>query len=662
MDGYRVQLAADGREALDALAHQPPDAIVLDVLMPEPDGLEVCRRLRAAGDRTPVLMLTARDAVPDRVKGLDAGADDYLVKPFALEELGARLRALLRRTGGPIDEHAALRRPRARPRRPHRRTATARPIELTRTEFLLLELLLRHPRQVLTRTQIFEHVWGYDFGPTLELARGLRRLPAPQARGGRRAAADPHGPRRRLRPARAVSFRRRLALSCGAAVAVVGRARLGARVLDRARHAARARSTTRCATRSRWPGSGTCRGGRAGPGPRDQLMLLTGEAPGRSRSVDPAARRRRPSGCRRRSTTTQELRAVATGERAPFFADRDDRRRARARATSPAGRTATGDLRRARSLTEVDRALGDAALGARAARAGRDRARGAALAAGDAHRRAPGRRAHRRPPSTSPPRATCRAGSRPTATTRSRAWRRSFNTMLEALERSQTRAAPARRRRLARAAHAAHLAAHEPRGAGPRRPARPRATASALRDDLVAQLEELTALVGDLVELARDEEPERAGGRGRAARPARRRRGRARAPARAGRDASRPQLEPALVAGRARAAGPRGREPARQRRQVEPAGRRGRRAAARRRADRARPRPGHPGRTTARTSSTASTAPTPPAAGRAPGSGWRSCARWPRATAGRSPRRPPTAAARCCACGCRSSQQIPRFG
>src|SRR6188768_4455373 len=103
MDGYRVQLAADGTEALDALAHTPPDAIVLDVLMPEPDGLEVCRRLRTAGDRTPVLMLTARDAIDDRVDGLDAGADDYLVKPFALRELNARLRALLRRVepGGP---------------------------------------------------------------------------------------------------------------------------------------------------------------------------------------------------------------------------------------------------------------------------------------------------------------------------------------------------------------------------------------------------------------------------------------------------------------------------------------------------------------------------------------------------------------------------------
>jgi two-component system response regulator MprA len=163
MDGYKVQLAADGRAALDALADQPPDAIVLDVLMPEPNGLEVCRRLRAAGDHTPVLMLTARDAVPDRVAGLDAGADDYLVKPFALEELGARLRALLRRSGGPNTEllrHADL----VLDPAGHTVTRGGRSIELTRTEFLLLELLLRHPRQVLTRTQIFEQVWGYDFG------------------------------------------------------------------------------------------------------------------------------------------------------------------------------------------------------------------------------------------------------------------------------------------------------------------------------------------------------------------------------------------------------------------------------------------------------------------------------------------------------------------
>jgi len=165
MDGYKVQVAADGREALDALADQPPDAIVLDVLMPEPDGLEVCRRLRAAGDHTPVLMLTARDAVPDRVAGLDAGADDYLIKPFALEELGARLRALLRRTGTPnadILRYADL----ALDCAGHLCTRGRRTLDLTRTEYLLLELLMRHPRQVLTRTQIFEQVWGYDFGPS----------------------------------------------------------------------------------------------------------------------------------------------------------------------------------------------------------------------------------------------------------------------------------------------------------------------------------------------------------------------------------------------------------------------------------------------------------------------------------------------------------------
>jgi two-component system response regulator MprA len=165
LDGYRVRVAQDGREALDLLADDPPDAVVLDVLMPAPDGLEVTRRLRAAGDRTPVLLLTARDAVQDRVKGLDAGADDYLVKPFALEELTARLRALLRRTATPAAETLRL---------ADLRLDTGgltveragRRVELTRTEFLLLELLLRHPRQVLTRGQIFEHVWGYDFGPS----------------------------------------------------------------------------------------------------------------------------------------------------------------------------------------------------------------------------------------------------------------------------------------------------------------------------------------------------------------------------------------------------------------------------------------------------------------------------------------------------------------
>ena len=165
LDGYEITLAADGREALDSLADTRHDAVVLDVAMPGIDGLQVCRRLRDAGDRTPVLMLTARDAVDDRVAGLDAGADDYLVKPFALRELQARLRALLRRTEA---SRAGVLRfadleldPVAREVR-----RGGREIELSRTEFNLLELFLEHPRQVLTRSQIFERVWGYDFGST----------------------------------------------------------------------------------------------------------------------------------------------------------------------------------------------------------------------------------------------------------------------------------------------------------------------------------------------------------------------------------------------------------------------------------------------------------------------------------------------------------------
>ena len=164
LEGYEVDLAGDGAAALDQLAVAPPDAVVLDVGMPRVDGLEVCRRMRAAGDRTPVLMLTARDAIDDRVEGLDAGADDYLVKPFALRELRARLRALLRRVdhGADILRYADLTLdPGAH--EVHRR---GRRIDLSRTEFTLLELFMRHPRQVLTRTQIFESVWGYDLGAT----------------------------------------------------------------------------------------------------------------------------------------------------------------------------------------------------------------------------------------------------------------------------------------------------------------------------------------------------------------------------------------------------------------------------------------------------------------------------------------------------------------
>jgi two-component system, OmpR family, response regulator MprA len=166
LESYEVELAVDGREALDVLAEHPPDAIILDVSMPGIDGLEVCRRLRAAGDRTPILMLTARDAIDDRVKGLDVGADDYLVKPFALRELQARVRALLRRTAEPGEAEALRYGDLVLDPVAHEVYRGERKIDLSKTEFLLLELFLKHPRQVLTRSTIFENVWGYDFGPT----------------------------------------------------------------------------------------------------------------------------------------------------------------------------------------------------------------------------------------------------------------------------------------------------------------------------------------------------------------------------------------------------------------------------------------------------------------------------------------------------------------
>jgi two-component system response regulator MprA len=165
LEGYEIDLAADGVDALARLEANgaQPDAVILDVLMPGLDGIDVCRRLRSSGSRVPVLMLTARDEVESRVAGLDAGADDYVTKPFALEELLARLRALLRRTTGGPDEVLRFSDLELNPgTREVRRGGEA--IELTRTEFSLLELFLRNPRQVLTRSIIFERVWGYDFG------------------------------------------------------------------------------------------------------------------------------------------------------------------------------------------------------------------------------------------------------------------------------------------------------------------------------------------------------------------------------------------------------------------------------------------------------------------------------------------------------------------
>jgi len=164
LEGYRVALAHDGRQALQMMTGGNQDAVILDLGLPLMDGVEVCRRVRERGDRTPVLMLTARDAVSDRVEGLDAGADDYLVKPFALDELLARLRALLRRTVAAPSEDVLkfsdviLELQTMEVRRGQRE------LQLTRTEFRLLELFMRNPRVVLTRSRIFEEVWGYDFG------------------------------------------------------------------------------------------------------------------------------------------------------------------------------------------------------------------------------------------------------------------------------------------------------------------------------------------------------------------------------------------------------------------------------------------------------------------------------------------------------------------
>jgi len=181
-NGYNVELASDGQQALAAVANDRPDAMVLDVMMPRLDGLEVARRLRSGGDDLPILVLTARDTVSDRVSGLDAGADDYLPKPFALEELLARLRALLRRSAAetgaaqdakPLSYADLTLDPVTREVR-----RGDRPISLTRTEFTLLELLLSYPKHVLTRGRILEEVWGYDFptsGNALEVYIGYLR-------------------------------------------------------------------------------------------------------------------------------------------------------------------------------------------------------------------------------------------------------------------------------------------------------------------------------------------------------------------------------------------------------------------------------------------------------------------------------------------------------
>jgi two-component system, OmpR family, response regulator MprA len=204
LDGFKVTTAADGREGIRTIASGRPDAVILDVLMPGLDGLEVCRRMRATGDRTPVLMLTARAEVTERVAGLEAGADDYLIKPFAREELVARLRALLRRTGWEGEQELLRFEDLQLDPSAHEARRGERLLELTRTEFLLLELLISHPRQVLTRATIFDRVWGYDFGPSsnsLEVYIGYLRRKT-EAEGEPRLLHTVRGVGYVLRPAR----------------------------------------------------------------------------------------------------------------------------------------------------------------------------------------------------------------------------------------------------------------------------------------------------------------------------------------------------------------------------------------------------------------------------------------------------------------------------
>jgi two-component system response regulator MprA len=171
LGGYEVESAEDGRQALQRLTAGSPDAVVLDVGMPEIDGLEVCRRVRSSGDRVPILMLTARDAISDRIDGLDAGADDYLVKPFDLGELKARIRALLRRTTGAADPDSLSFAELSLDAGRHGVGVGDNFVELTRTEYQLLELLMLNPRRVLTHSVIYERVWGYDFGPASNALR-----------------------------------------------------------------------------------------------------------------------------------------------------------------------------------------------------------------------------------------------------------------------------------------------------------------------------------------------------------------------------------------------------------------------------------------------------------------------------------------------------------
>ena len=459
-------------------------------------------------------MLTARDAIADRVRGLDAGADDYLVKPFALEELLARLRALLRRARDGEEGGRAA----ASPTSCSIASATpshrgGRPIELTRTEFSLLELFLRHPRQVLTRSVIFDRVWGYDFGPasnSLEVYVGYLRR---KTEAGGRAAAAAHGPRRGLRAAGAMSFRRRLLLACAAAVAgAVALAAVLAYALvrdtlreqiDQSLQAATQSFSARVSVESgsqavdpgevAAPGDVLLRQSLRGPIVFTQVFADDGRPAGAPLPGDPGP-----------LVPEADLRAVARGERPPYFAER---KYAGGRLRLFVDR-ASGDhaLVVARPLAEVDGVLARLRIGL-----------GLVILAGVGLALVLGRLATR---AAVKPVAELTGTAEHVARTRDLTRRiassgaddelsrlaASFNTMLEALERSQR----AQRQLVADASHElrtpltslrTNLEVIAAEGLDD-------ADRERLRADVVAQLEELAGLVSDLVDLAREEEPE----------------------------------------------------------------------------------------------------------------------------------------------------------
>ncbi len=266
LEGYEVAAVNDGARALDAVQAEVPDVVVLDVMMPVLDGLAACRELRRHHAGLPILLLTARHEVGDRVAGLDAGADDYVVKPYAMSELAARLRALLRRTSVSGAQEAIVVGDLVVDPAARMAWRNGRELALTKTEFDLLELLVFNAGVVLSRDTIYERIWGYDFETTSARPRRLRRLPPSEDGGTRRVEAGAHDPRRRLRRPRAMSLRWRIAAALAGVAVVVGVLAAVGRLRDDITAAAleHRRVVGDACRRARGPGAGAREPGWAG--------------------------------------------------------------------------------------------------------------------------------------------------------------------------------------------------------------------------------------------------------------------------------------------------------------------------------------------------------------------------------------------------------------